>query len=70
MTSDLAQRAFDLGLHGLVLHMDALKDASWVAWLLDIEEKERGRRGLASRLKVARLGAFKAMADFDWIWPK
>jgi DNA replication protein DnaC len=70
MTSDLAQGAFDLGLHGLVLHLDTLKDADWVAWLLDIEEKERGRRGLASRLKAARLGAFKPLSDFDWTWPK
>lgn len=70
MSSSLSQRAFDLGLHGLVLHLDTLSDADWVPWLLDIEERERGRKSLERRLSAARLGAFKPAADFDWKWPK
>lgn len=68
--SELRQRAFDLGLHGLLLHFDEVADADWVPWLLDLEERERGRRSLERRLKNAKLGAFKALADFDWSWPK
>lgn len=37
--------------------------------LLAGEEAERKRRSLERRLKNARIGAFKAMADFDWAWP-
>jgi DNA replication protein DnaC len=69
MSSDLRQRAFDLGLHGLVMHLDEVADATWVSWLLDVEERERGRKSLERRLKTARIGAFKPLADFDWTWP-
>lgn len=67
--SDLRQRAFDLGLHGLLLHFDEVADADWVPWLLHLEEQERGRRSLERRLKNAKLGTFKPLADFDWAWP-
>ena len=69
MSSELAQRAFALGLHGLLQQLDVLGDAPWVPWLLDLEEQERGRRGLDRRVKHAKLGAFKPLADFDWAWP-
>lgn len=69
MSSELAQRAFDLGLHGLVQHLDEVGGAEWVPWLLDVEERERGRRGLDRRVKIAKLGVFKPIADFDWTWP-
>jgi DNA replication protein DnaC len=69
MSSDLRQRAFDLGLHGLTLHLDQVATTDWLPWLLDIEEQERSRRSLERRLKTARLGAFKPLADFDWTWP-
>ena len=38
--------------------------------MLDYEEQERQRRSLERRIKNARLGAFKPIADFDWQWPK
>jgi hypothetical protein len=38
--------------------------------LLAIEEDERQRRSLDRRLRAARIGTFKAIADFDWNWPK
>ena len=41
----------------------------WLERLLDIEEAERQNRSLARRLRNARLGAFKPLADFDWHWP-
>ncbi len=38
--------------------------------MIDWEETERVRRGLERRLRRARLGTFKPLADFDWTWPK
>ncbi|MCP4239948.1 MAG: ATP-binding protein [bacterium] len=68
--SDLRQRANDLGLHGLLMHFDEVSDAGWLPWLIDIEEQERARRSLERRVKTAKLGRFKPIADFDWDWPK
>jgi DNA replication protein DnaC len=34
------------------------------------ELQDRARRSLERRFKRARVGRFKAMADFDWAWPK
>jgi DNA replication protein DnaC len=34
------------------------------------ESQERARRSLERRLRNARLGRFKPLADFDWNWPK
>ena len=67
--TDLRQRTFDLGLHGLLLNFDQVAETEWLPWLLDIEEQERGRRSLERRVKNAKLGSFKALADFDWSWP-
>ena len=66
---DLQQRLAELGLHGLVLHFDEVRDAEWLPWLINIEEEERGRRSLERRIRNAKLGRFKPLADFDWDWP-
>jgi len=34
------------------------------------ESQDRARRSLERRLRNARLGRFKPIADFDWNWPK
>lgn len=70
MPSDHRSRILDLGLYGLALHLDEVKDEPWLPWLLDVEEKERGRRSLERRIKGAKLGSFKSIADFEWTWPK
>ena len=57
-----------LGLHGLAEHLDEFSDADWPAWLIDVEEKERGRRSLERRIRSAKLGRYKALVDFDWEW--
>src|SRR3974377_2007010 len=31
---------------------------------------ERSRRSVERRLRLARIGRFRPMADFDWHWPK
>jgi DNA replication protein DnaC len=67
---DLGKRARALGLYGLLARLDEVKDEPWLETLLGIEEQERGRRSLERRLRNARLGRFKPMADFDWAWPK
>jgi DNA replication protein DnaC len=68
MTLDLRERALLLGLHGLLLNWDQA-DPEWVQWLIEVEEAERQRRSLERRIRTARLGRFKVMADFDWAWP-
>ena len=65
----LLVRATALKLYGLLAHWDELgEDKAWVERLLTWEETERQRRSLERRLKAARIGRFKPLADFDWTW--
>lgn len=70
--NSMKQRARTLKLHGLIAHWEELSDAMtlWINSLLDWEEAERNQRSLERRLRQARLGRFKSLADFDWTWPK
>lgn len=68
-TTDLSHRARSLNLHGLLAHLNEPGDRSWVEPLLAWEEAERARRSQERRLRGARLGRFKSIADFDWNWP-
>ena len=70
MNEQLQERAEALKLHGLLAHWDDVSEQSWLAEMIEWEEHERARRGLERRLKRARLGTFKPLADFDWSWPK
>lgn len=66
----LRDRARQLALYGVLAHWDELTEADeWVHRLIQWEEAERHRRSLERRLRVARIGPFKSMADFDWAWP-
>jgi len=67
---DLRERALRLGLHGLLANWDEVMSSEWLGPLLAYEETERTRRSLERRIKHARLGRFKPLADFDWKWPK
>lgn len=71
-TSDdrLRQRARALGLFGLLDRWEDFAQEAAIPRLLDVEEAERARRSLERRVKDARIGRFKPMADFDWTWPK
>lgn len=64
----LLGRAKALKLHGLARHWDDLDDPrrAFIADLLGWEETERARRSLERRIRDARLGRFKAIADFDF----
>jgi DNA replication protein DnaC len=66
----LRDRARKLGLYGLLAHWGDLAEATWLPKLLDLEEAERRQRSLERRIRNARIGTFKPMADFDWTWPK
>jgi DNA replication protein DnaC len=67
---ELRARLRQIGLFGLLAHADDIADKPWLDELLNIEEAERQRRSLARRLRHARIGNFKALADFDWKWPR
>jgi len=67
--ADMKERARRLGLWGLLANWDELSKQPWVREYLGVEEDERSRRSLERRIRGARLGAFKAMVDFDWDWP-
>lgn len=66
----LHTRAHALRLNGLLAHWSEVAAADWVAPLIQWEEEEKGRRSLLRRLGAAHLGKFRALADFDWTWPK
>lgn len=68
--AEMKERARCLGLWGLLANWDSLSKQTWVREYLGVEEDERSRRSLERRIRGARLGAFKSMADFDWQWPK
>lgn len=65
----LLKRAQALKLHGLVSHWNECTKVNWVETLVGWEEQERTRRSLERRVRAARIGNFKPLADFDWKWP-
>jgi DNA replication protein DnaC len=66
----LRDRALRLGLHGLVSRWDSCREAEWLVPLIEGEEKARTQRSRDRRIKAAKIGSFKLLADFDWAWPK
>jgi DNA replication protein DnaC len=67
--TDMKARIKQLRLHGVLARWDELGAEPWVERLVSIEEDERQRQSMERRVKQARLGRFKAIADFDWAWP-
>ena len=66
----LLQRAKALKLHGLVENWHEIGGEPWVEQLLHWEEVFRSAKSLDNRLRSARIGNFKTLAEFDWDWPK
>lgn len=66
----LKSRTQALKLHGLLSHWKEVEHEPWTAKLIEWEEQSRTQRGLERRLRQAKLGSFKPLADFDWRWPK
>ena len=69
-SDSVRQRLREVALYGLAAQDNALLAEPWVERVIDIENRERKRRSLERRLANARIGAFKPIADFDWVWPK
>ncbi len=79
MTSDLGARLTAVGLLATGANLDDfLARTTKGRWtpvqmleeIARLEHEERTRRSLQGRLRRARVGRFKPMADFDWNWPK
>ncbi len=66
----LKVRAKALKLYGVLAHWDEICESDWIEPLFQWEEQERASRGLERRMKSARLGRFKPLADFNWSWPE
>ncbi len=67
---DMKARLRKMGLYGLLACWDEIAEKDWLPEVLGIEEGERKRRSLERRVRNAKIGAFKPIADFDWAWPK
>ena len=70
-SEQLKEQAIELRLHGLQLHWQELKEEHypWLSMLLRWELDERQQRSLERRLNSAKLGRFKPLNEFDWLWP-
>jgi DNA replication protein DnaC len=68
--SDLRKRAKQLGFHAMAKNWDEYANQAWVLKLIEEEEVEKGLRSFARRVSEAKIGQFKSVADFDWVWPK
>lgn len=70
VSDDLKDRVQRLGLYGLLSEWGRIAGAEWLPELVAIEEKERTHRSLMRRMRNARVGSFRSMADFDYAWPE
>jgi DNA replication protein DnaC len=77
--TDLVARLNEVGLLATAENLDDfLARAGKGRWtpvqqleeIARLEQIEKTRRSLQGRLRRARIGRFKPMADFDWNWPK
>lgn len=67
--NNLRERATALRLHGILEHWSETASADWLPGFIQWEEDARAQRSLERRIGSARIGRFKALADFDWSWP-
>lgn len=76
--NDLKKQLSRLGFHAMASELDDfLAHAIRKRWdprtlveqIVCREATEKARRSLERRLRNARIGRFKPMADFDWNWP-
>lgn len=79
MSDDLTEKMQRLGLSYLARSMPdfvaratkgRLSPQAMIEELVRCEAEERIRRGVERRIKGARIGRFRPLADFDWSWPK
>lgn len=70
LRSELESTLKKLRLFGCLARLDELENEPWLMRLVALETDERTRRSLDNRTRLAGLGSFKALCDFDWVWPK
>lgn len=70
LSNPLQERARQLVLYGILARWSEFADEPWLPKLIECEEAERAKRSLERRLRSAKIRRFKAMADFDWAWPR
>ncbi len=79
MTPDLRTTLFSLGLRHTSKHFDDIASmATKKRWGLvktlehvcALETDDRAQRSQERRLRRAKIGRFKSIAEFDWSWPK
>jgi len=68
--TELIAKAKRLGFHGMVARWEDYSTQPWMEKLLELEEEERGLRSFARRIRDAKIGQFKPLADYDWTWPR
>lgn len=68
--NSLRERATALRLHGILAHWPEIGACDWLPGFIEWEEQARAQRSLERRIGAARIGRFKALADFNWTWPK
>lgn len=68
--TELMVKAKRLGFHGMVPNWDEYSSQPWLPKLLELEAEERRLRSFARRIRDAKIGQFKPLAEFDWDWPK
>jgi len=77
--STLTERLTEVGLRYTAASLDdlialatkkRLGPRELLEHIVEDEVRDRARRSLDRRLGRSRLGRFKAMADFEWNWPK
>jgi len=68
--ADLHKRAKKLGLYGLLSDWEAVMNEPWLERVIELEETERKIRSLERRIRTSKIGRFKAMADYDFVWPE
>jgi DNA replication protein DnaC len=60
------QRARRLGLFAILNDFPRYQNETWLSPLLEAEERARCARTVERRVKSAKAGRFRPMADFDW----
>jgi len=68
--TELENTLKQLRLVGCLARLDEIEGQEWLERLVAIETEERTRRSLENRTRIAGLGTYKALCDFDWAWPK
>lgn len=66
----LRERARKLGFHGLAAAWDEVANQIWIESLITREENDRHHRSHDRRIRRAKIGRFKMMADYEWGWPR